>query len=76
MRLAIGIRSQLYRIAIATMHFCFGFHFYDVDPDCVTKILVNISWDRISGAIVHGVMGLHIMSLLEVQKPILGMHRP
>jgi len=27
------------------MHFCFGFHFYDVDPDGLTKILVNISWD-------------------------------
>jgi len=53
MRLAIGIRSQLYRIAIATMHFCFGFHFYD-DPDRLSKILVNISW-----AIFHSIMGSH-----------------
>jgi len=41
-RLVIDIRSQLYSIAIATMHFCFGFHFYDVDPDGLTKIFSKL----------------------------------
>ena len=51
------------------MDFYFGLHFYDVDPDCLTKILVSIPWDFRSNFNFHG--NVTIRSLLEVQKPIL-----
>jgi len=44
------------------MNFCFGFHFYDVDPDRLSKILVNISW-----AIFHDIMGSHSRSIWRAE---------
>ena len=73
-RLVIGIRSQLYRVEIATMHFCFGSISMMLIQMAWQRFLVNFSWDFRSNISRYNGIAQYVIT--GGSKAYTRMHRP